>query len=255
MGHAQYEKKVQQIFLKLLRQIGGMAMLNENLQSLRKAKGLSQEELAIKLNVVRQTVSKWERGLSVPDAEMLIHIAEALDTTVNTLLGEAIPTEQASELKAIASKLEVVNEQLSRQQIKYKKYLRKSRGRLLVILTVSLILISVLLIKTMPVSWDAGACAGGYGTAVFDMYSEELTQRYYETLEDKENISDIKPIRDDTRYVSWIDRYIYMEFDIEYEHSDKGKVREKISVRGKRTWFETYDWNTPTLSERYSKFF
>ena len=37
-------------------------MLNENIRNLRKAKGLSQEELAIKLNVVRQTVSKWEKG-------------------------------------------------------------------------------------------------------------------------------------------------------------------------------------------------
>ena len=47
-------------------------MLNENIKAVRKTKGLSQEELAIKLNVVRQTVSKWERGLSVPDSEMLI---------------------------------------------------------------------------------------------------------------------------------------------------------------------------------------
>ena len=39
-------------------------MLNENIRNLRKAKGLSQEELAIKLNVVRQTVSKWEKGVS-----------------------------------------------------------------------------------------------------------------------------------------------------------------------------------------------
>ena len=39
-------------------------MLSENLKNLRKAKGLSQEELAIKLNVVRQTVSKWEKGAS-----------------------------------------------------------------------------------------------------------------------------------------------------------------------------------------------
>lgn len=43
-------------------------MLNENIKALRKSKGLSQEELAIKLNVVRQTISKWEKGLSVPDA-------------------------------------------------------------------------------------------------------------------------------------------------------------------------------------------
>lgn len=39
-------------------------MLNENIKNLRKSKGLSQEELAIKLNVVRQTVSKWENGVS-----------------------------------------------------------------------------------------------------------------------------------------------------------------------------------------------
>ena len=49
-------------------------MINENIKAVRQSKGLSQEELAIKLNVVRQTVSKWERGLSVPDSEMLITI-------------------------------------------------------------------------------------------------------------------------------------------------------------------------------------
>ena len=53
-------------------------MLNENLKAIRKAKGLSQEELAIKLNVVRQTVSKWEQGRSVPDAELLVRLAEEL---------------------------------------------------------------------------------------------------------------------------------------------------------------------------------
>lgn len=40
-------------------------MLNENIKNLRKAKGLSQEELSVKLNVVRQTVSKWEKGVSL----------------------------------------------------------------------------------------------------------------------------------------------------------------------------------------------
>ena len=63
-------------------------MLKDNLKLARKAKGLSQEELAIKLNVVRQTISKWEQGLSVPDAEMLISISEVFDTPVSTLLGE-----------------------------------------------------------------------------------------------------------------------------------------------------------------------
>ena len=40
-------------------------MLNENIKTIRKSKGLSQEELAVKLNVVRQTVSKWEQGVSL----------------------------------------------------------------------------------------------------------------------------------------------------------------------------------------------
>ena len=57
-------------------------MLSENIKAIRKAKGLSQEELAAKLNVVRQTISKWEQGLSVPDSDLLIAISEALETIV-----------------------------------------------------------------------------------------------------------------------------------------------------------------------------
>lgn len=57
-------------------------MLNENIKAIRKSKGLSQEELAIKLHVVRQTISKWEQGLSVPDSNMLISISEVLETQI-----------------------------------------------------------------------------------------------------------------------------------------------------------------------------
>lgn len=90
-------------------------MLSENLKQLRKAKGLSQEELAIKLHVVRQTVSKWEKGLSVPDSAMLIRLAEALDTSVTVLLGEPVTADapENPELKAIAAKLELLNEQFA----------------------------------------------------------------------------------------------------------------------------------------------
>ena len=63
-------------------------MLSENIKAIRKSKGLSQQELAIKLNVVRQTISKWEQGLSVPDSDMLISLSEVLETPVSTLLGE-----------------------------------------------------------------------------------------------------------------------------------------------------------------------
>ena len=91
-------------------------MLNENIKAVRKTKGLSQEELAIRLNVVRQTVSKWERGLSVPDSEMLISLSEVLETPVGVLLGETVAEETPDDLKAISEKLEVINLQLARQQ-------------------------------------------------------------------------------------------------------------------------------------------
>ena len=93
-------------------------MLNDNIKNLRKEKGLSQEELAIKLNVVRQTVSKWERGLSVPDSSMLISLAEELDTSVNVLLGESVEEKTPNDdvdIKTIAERLEVINLQLARK--------------------------------------------------------------------------------------------------------------------------------------------
>ena len=90
-------------------------MLCDNLRKLRRAKGLSQEELAVKLNVVRQTISKWEQGSSVPDSEMLMRIAAELDTTVNILLGDTVDAEESSDLKTIAAKLEVLNEQFAKR--------------------------------------------------------------------------------------------------------------------------------------------
>ena len=88
-------------------------MLSENLKQLRKQKGLSQGELATKLNVVRQTISKWEQGLSVPDSEMLIRISDALDTSVNIILGEVVPQSESDDMKIIAAKLETLNEQFA----------------------------------------------------------------------------------------------------------------------------------------------
>lgn len=86
-------------------------MFKENLKTLRKQKGLSQEILAQQLNVVRQTVSKWEKGLSVPDADMLIRIADIFDTSVNELLGSKI--EQEENVNEIAVQLALLNDQLA----------------------------------------------------------------------------------------------------------------------------------------------
>ena len=91
-------------------------MLSKNIKTLRKAKGLSQEELAIKLNVVRQTISKWEQDLSVPDSSMLIHLAEELDTSVSALLGEEIvENKKNDDLNIISKKLEVINLELAKR--------------------------------------------------------------------------------------------------------------------------------------------
>lgn len=98
-------------------------MLKENIKLMRKAKGLSQEELAIKLHVVRQTVSKWEQGLSVPDSQMLISISNVFETSVSVLLGEDICHSNPDDLKVIAEKLEVINLQLLQKRIRTRKIL------------------------------------------------------------------------------------------------------------------------------------
>lgn len=90
----------------------GDGMLNENIKTIRREKGLSQEELAVKLNVVRQTVSKWERGLLVPDSDLLLSLSEVLETPVAVLLGETVAEKEPDDLKAIAQKLEIINLQL-----------------------------------------------------------------------------------------------------------------------------------------------
>ena len=91
-------------------------MLQENIKAIRKAKGLSQEELAVRLHVVRQTVSKWEQGLSVPDADRLVALSQVLETPVSTLLGETEAPPAADPLQVLAEKLEVVNAQLACRQ-------------------------------------------------------------------------------------------------------------------------------------------
>lgn len=99
-------------------------MLSENIKAIRKSKGLSQEELAVKLNVVRQTVSKWEQGLSVPDSDLLISLSEALGTPASALLGETAAPTKADDVKAIAEKLETVSLQLARRRLAMRKALR-----------------------------------------------------------------------------------------------------------------------------------
>ena len=127
-------------------------MLKENIKSIRKSKGLSQEELAIKLNVVRQTISKWEQGLSVPDAEMLITISEVLETPVSTLLGENISESKADDIKAISEKLEIINLQLSQRKDERRKIVHWLLIALCIIIII--IFISLILLNSPYLNWD-----------------------------------------------------------------------------------------------------
>ena len=86
-------------------------MFNENLKIIRKAKGYTQEELAIKIHVVRQTISKWEKGLSVPDADMLSKLADVLEINVSELLGSEIKEE--TNKNEVSEQLAKISEQLA----------------------------------------------------------------------------------------------------------------------------------------------
>ncbi len=127
-------------------------MLSENIRAIRKSKGLSQEELAVKLSVVRQTISKWEKGLSVPDSDMLLSISEALETPVSALLGETVAETPPDEIKALSEKLEVINLQLAKR--------KAARRRLLHWAFISLLAATVavfavlLLLKSPYLGWD-----------------------------------------------------------------------------------------------------
>lgn len=127
-------------------------MLNENIRSLRKAKGLSQEELSIKLNVVRQTISKWEQGLSVPDADMLIVMAEALETPVSVLIGETVSPSREDDLKVISEKLEIINLQLAQRTAARRKVIR---WILILVILLILGIFAILTVVDSPyLNWD-----------------------------------------------------------------------------------------------------
>ena len=115
-------------------------MFGENLKAMRKAKGYTQQELAMKLNVVRQTVSKWEKGLSVPDAEILVEIADVLDTDVSVLLGKEVSDEESRD--EVALQLAKISEQLAIKNRKSKR-IWKAVGIILLVIIIFNILLMI----------------------------------------------------------------------------------------------------------------
>lgn len=127
-------------------------MLSENIKIIRKSKGLSQQELAVKLNVVRQTVSKWEQGLSVPDSNLLIALSEALETPVSTLLGENVAEADADTVKVLSEKLEIINLQFARRTAMRRAFLHWS---LIALCAVIVVISAALVVVNSPyLGWD-----------------------------------------------------------------------------------------------------
>lgn len=120
-------------------------MFNENLKTIRQSKGFTQAELAIKINVVRQTISKWEKGLSVPDADTLQKIAEVLEVDVSQLLGAEVPKEDNK--NEVAEQLARINEQMA---IKNRRSGRiwKTIGITLLVLVILYVVCAILAIST-----------------------------------------------------------------------------------------------------------
>ena len=139
-------------------------MLGENIRELRKARGYSQETLAQELNVVRQTVSKWEKGLSVPDADMLEKLAAVFEVSADALLGKSAGAEKADE-NEIARQLAILNEQLARQH----------RGRRRIWKIVGIVLLSAALLWVI-------SCILAF--SAFTVYTDSGTvTTYEETIE------------------------------------------------------------------------
>ena len=113
-------------------------MLNEKIKSLRKQKGFTQEVLAIRLSVVRQTISKWEKGLSVPDADMIIKLADLFELNTSDLLGEVSKIDNV-EWTDIGEQLSRINEYLAIKNSRSQK-LWKIIGIILVVIVTAQIL-------------------------------------------------------------------------------------------------------------------
>ncbi len=127
-------------------------MLSENIKVLRKSKGMSQAELALRLHVVRQTISKWEQGLSVPDSDMLVSLSNIFETPVSDLLGETPADSKSNELKALSDQLELINQHLLKAGRRRRNRLHRLSVSLCLIIVI--LFISLLVLNSPYLRWD-----------------------------------------------------------------------------------------------------
>ena len=153
-------------------------MLANNIKDLRKQKGYSQETLAQELNVVRQTVSKWEKGYSVPDAIMLEKLAEVFDVPVGELLGpEPKAEDQRSEIDRITAQLAVLNDQMARELARKKKNRKIALIVLSVFFSIALIAVLISLFPLQSREYEISPDDGGIILSYLDEDLDEAVSK------------------------------------------------------------------------------
>lgn len=132
-------------------------MIGDNIRSIRMTRGITQEEMARQLNVVRQTVSKWEKGLSVPGADVLPQMAELLQVPVSQLLGNGAQEEDVREL---TQQVNLLKQELA--SLAAKETLRREANRkrgLILLLSFTSMLISFIARNEAAAMAALGGCA------------------------------------------------------------------------------------------------
>ena len=213
--------------------------LGERIRDCRQNAGMSQEKVAELVGVSRQAVTKWEVNQSAPNTENLFKLAEIFGTTVDMLLDSNDSNKQSSAEQIYYLYKTEEEKKIANKRRKMKKGISIA---LVITIVVGCIVGGFLFIRNLPVEFDAGACSGGYATYIFDKYSEELTEKFVNGMADSHNISSAVAVRG-TQEAEWEERTLFLQFDIQYEHSEQGTVTEHVRFIGKRTWFDTYDWS------------
>ncbi|MCI8366062.1 MAG: helix-turn-helix transcriptional regulator [Eggerthellaceae bacterium] len=152
-------------------------MLKDNIKRLRKARGISQQQLADQLHVVRQTISKWERGTSVPDAELLASLATALQTTPNELMGSFAPSPEAA---ITAPESLALENSLATQNIAYlSKFRHNAKTGITVLavlagaLAIALVCLGLFtILQTRDLNWLKDGAENGYSLNGTYFYAE-----------------------------------------------------------------------------------
>ena len=215
--------------------------LGERIANLRKDCGYSQEYVAESLGVSRQAVSKWEKDLSSPDTENLIKLAELLNTSVQFLatgkdfyFPEGKPAPEKKKIK-ITKKLVI-------------KIIAIIIGTMLFLAAAAYVLIGLF----GPVSVDSAACSGGYRTFLFDKYSEELTEKFLENIENSEERHPVfvsaRPVGKEHVEMNSSKRDIWLTFTVLGEAKSGNEYAYSVTFKGKRIWYDTYKWTSVSIN-------